>query len=70
MANASRRSKQRWKFYKSDEKRVDGRNKYTKSAGIIKVELPALEDGRLTKILSKEGEEIEVGKDIAIFETI
>ena len=34
------------------------------------VELPALEDGKLTKILSKEGEEIEVGTDIAIFESI
>ena len=34
------------------------------------VELPALEDGRLIKILYKEGEEIEVGKDIAIFESI
>ena len=33
------------------------------------VELPALEDGKLTKILSKEGEEIEVGSDIAIFES-
>ena len=34
------------------------------------VELPALEDGRLIQILSKEGEEIEVGSDIAIFEAI
>ena len=34
------------------------------------VELPALEDGKLTKILSKEGVEIEVGTDIAIFESI
>ena len=34
------------------------------------VELPALEDGKLIQILSKEGEEIEVGSDIAIFETI
>ena len=34
------------------------------------VELPALEDGKLIKILSKEGEEIEVGVDIAIFESI
>ena len=34
------------------------------------VELPALEDGKLIKILSKEGEEIEVGSDIAIFEPI
>ena len=34
------------------------------------VELPALEDGKLTKILSKEGEEIEVGSDIAIFESV
>ena len=32
------------------------------------VELPALEDGKLIQILSKEGEEIEVGSDIAIFE--
>ena len=34
------------------------------------VELPALEDGKLIQILSKEGEEIEVGSDIAIFEAI
>ena len=34
------------------------------------VELPALEDGKLTKIISKEGEEIEVGSDIAIFESV
>ena len=34
------------------------------------VELPALEDGKLIQILSKEGEEIEVGSDIAIFESI
>ena len=34
------------------------------------VELPALEDGKLIKILSKEGEEIEVGSDIAIFESV
>ena len=33
------------------------------------VELPALEDGRLIKLLCKEGEEIEVGTDIAIFES-
>ena len=38
--------------------------------GQITVELPALEDGKLTKILSKEGEEIEVGSDIAIFESV
>ena len=35
-----------------------------------KRKLPALEDGKLTKILSKEGEEIEVGSDIAIFESV
>ena len=34
------------------------------------VELPALEDGKLIQILSKEGEEIEVGADIAIFQSI
>ena len=34
------------------------------------VELPALEDGKLIKILHKDGEEIEVGSDIAIFESI
>ena len=34
------------------------------------VELPALENGKLVKTLYQEGEEIEVGNDIAIFETI
>jgi len=34
------------------------------------VELPALEDGVLKKILSEEGKEIDVGEDIAIFESI
>ena len=34
------------------------------------VELPALEDGKLIKILHKDGDEIEVGSDIAIFESI
>ena len=34
------------------------------------VELPALEDGKLLKVLCSEGEEIEVGSEIAIFETI
>jgi pyruvate/2-oxoglutarate dehydrogenase complex dihydrolipoamide acyltransferase (E2) component len=34
------------------------------------VELPALEDGKLIKKLFQEGEEIEVGADIAIFESI
>ena len=34
------------------------------------VELPALENGKLIKTLYQEGEEIEVGNDIAIFETI
>ncbi len=34
------------------------------------VELPALEDGKLLKVLCNEGEEIEVGSEIAIFETI
>ena len=34
------------------------------------VELPALESGKLVKTLYQEGEEIEVGNDIAIFETI
>ena len=34
------------------------------------VELPALEDGKLIKILHRDGEEIEVGSDIAIFESI
>ena len=34
------------------------------------VELPALEDGKLIQILSKEGEEIEVGAVIAIFHSI
>ena len=33
------------------------------------VELPALEDGKLIKILHKDGEEIQVGADIAIFES-
>ena len=34
------------------------------------VELPALEDGKLIKLLYSQGEEIEVGSDIAIFQTI
>ncbi len=34
------------------------------------VELPALEDGKLIKLLYSQGEEIEVGSDIAIFETV
>ncbi len=34
------------------------------------VELPALEDGKLVKLLYSQGEEIEVGSDIAIFETV
>ena len=34
------------------------------------VELPALENGKRVKTLYQEGEEIEVGNDIAIFETI
>ena len=34
------------------------------------VELPALEDGKLIKILHRDGEEIEVGSEIAIFESI
>ena len=34
------------------------------------VELPALEDGKLVKILVNEGEEIEVGGVIATFETL
>ncbi|MFL2520081.1 MAG: biotin/lipoyl-containing protein [Alphaproteobacteria bacterium] len=34
------------------------------------VELPALESGKLVKILVNEGEEIEVGIAIATFETL
>ena len=34
------------------------------------VELPALEDGTLTKIIYKAGEEMNVGEDIAIFESL
>ena len=34
------------------------------------VELPALEDGKLLKLLYGEGEEIEVGSNIAIFEAV
>ena len=33
------------------------------------VELPALEDGILKKILIQEGNEIDIGVDIAIFES-
>ena len=34
------------------------------------VELPALENGKLTKIIFNEGEEMNVGEDIAIFESL
>lgn len=34
------------------------------------VELPALEDGTLTKIIFNEGDEMNVGEDIAIFNSI
>ena len=34
------------------------------------VELPALEDGTLKKILFEKGKEIDVGEDIAIYESI
>ena len=34
------------------------------------VELPALEDGKLTKIIYKEGEAMNVDEDIAIFESL
>jgi len=34
------------------------------------VELPALEDGKLTKIIYKEGETMNVDEDIAIFESL
>ena len=34
------------------------------------VELPALEDGVLKKIIIEEGQEINIGEDIAIFESI
>jgi pyruvate dehydrogenase E2 component (dihydrolipoamide acetyltransferase) len=33
------------------------------------VELPALENGTLTKILFNEGDEMNVGEDIAIFDS-
>ena len=33
------------------------------------VELPALEDGKLIKIICKEGDEMNVGDDIALFES-
>jgi len=34
------------------------------------VELPALEDGKLIKIIYKEGETMNVDEDIAIFESL
>ena len=34
------------------------------------VELPALENGKLTKIFFNEGEEMNVGDDIATFESV